>query len=256
MKWLALLLLFANLAVFFFFRADHNHEAVVDLPRPVGAARLILIDELNFTERDSLRLDDPGPQPEAVVPAMQDSFDLMRQPQVTDQVMVTPEAHEPLVEEPDPALEGICDIFRADEPELSRLSERLKAAGLNPDLVEEVVETPGPVMVYILPFDSAREAALELNVLRRENIESFIIADGELQNGISVGVFSAGQNAMARAAQIQALGYQTGEYQYSVEQSQYALYLPSRELVTLAEDYWHELQTDFPSMTREQNSCF
>lgn len=252
MKWLALILVLANLAAFFFFRADQNQDVVSGLPRPVGAARLILIDELNFTERNSLRLDEEEPETEEAITSVQDNFNLMRQPQ-TGELRPQTIAED---ETPDPDLDGLCDVLRADEQELSGLSERLKAAGVNPSLVEEVVEAPGPIMVYILPFDSAREAALELNVLRRESIESFIIADGDLQNGISVGVFSTSQNALTRAAQIQALGYQTGEYQYSVEQSRYALYLPSRESLSLAEEYWRELQTDFPSMTREQNSCF
>ena len=49
MKWLALILIIANAAAFFLFRADEGQADLVDLPRPVGSARLILNDELNFT---------------------------------------------------------------------------------------------------------------------------------------------------------------------------------------------------------------
>jgi hypothetical protein len=44
MKWIALILVVANMAAFYFFRADESQEIGVELPRPVGAARLILID--------------------------------------------------------------------------------------------------------------------------------------------------------------------------------------------------------------------
>ena len=255
MKWMALALVVANMAVFYLFRADQNQEVTVDLPRPVGAARLILIDELNFTERDGLRIQDENEGPSVADPGpgpISDSFNLIRQP-ITEE----PEAVADVETEPalDPALEGLCEILRADD-ELNEIIERLEAVDMDPYVVEEIVASPGPIMVYILPFSSFREASLELNVLRRENIDSFILPEGELQNGISVGVFGTQQNAQTRANQIQALGYQTGEYQYTVEQAQYAVHLPLQESVSLAANYWRELESDFPSMIREQNSCF
>ena len=271
MKWMALLLVVANMAAFYLFRADQSLDLTVDLPRPVGAARLILIEELNFTERNGLRIEGQESRPSIQSAASADSFNLIRQPVVEESdVVVGAEAEaaaDALVEtladasieiEPafDPALEGQCEILRAEDDELGGIIERLESVDMNPYLVEESVETPGPIMVYILPFSSFRQASLELNVLRRENIESFILPEGELQNGISVGVFSTGQNAQARADQMQALGYQTGEYQYTVEQAQYAVHLPLRESVTLAVNYWRELASDFPSMIRVQNSCF
>lgn len=251
MKWMALILIIANMAAFYFFHDDENQDVSVDLPRPVGAARLILIDELNFTERNALRIQDEESQ-QVTAPA-EDSINLLRQLLVEDVETVEPEEIEP---ELDPALEGLCEILRADESQLRGVVERLEAVDMNPYMVEEVVESPGPIMVYIQPFDSYREASLEINVLRRENIESFIIADGELQNGISVGVFGTQENALARANQMQALGYQTGEYQYRVEKSEYLAHLPLQESVNLSANYWLELESDFPSLNREQNSCF
>ena len=255
MKWMAFLLMVANLAAVYFFRTDDGDEVATDLPRPVGAARLILIDELNFTERDGLRIREEELQT-ATPTAITDNFNLIRQPLIADEPdteIVQESDIEVLV---DPALEGLCEILRAEDEELVGIVERLEAVDMNPYLVEEGIESPGPIMVYIQPFASYREASLELNVLRRENIESFIIAEGELQNGISVGVFGTSQNALARANQIQALGYQTGEYQYTVEQTQYVAHLPLQESVSLAVNYWRELESDFPSLIREQNSCF
>lgn len=257
MKWMALILIVANMAAFYLFHDDDSQEAVSDLPRPVGAARLILIDELNFTERDALRIqEDESRQVSAPAP---DSFNLLRQPLVEEDEVVQAQPFEPEPEpepEIDPALEGLCEILRADQNQLSRIVERLEAVDMNPYIVEEVVESPGPIMVYIQPFDSYREASLEINVLRRENVESFIIADGELQNGISVGVFGTQENALTRANQMQALGYQTGEYQYTVENSEYLAHLPLQESINLSANYWLELESDFPSLNREQNSCF
>lgn len=253
MKWIALVLVIANATAFYFFRTDQNQDISVDLPRPVGAARLILMDELNFTERNALRIDDEEESAQ-VAGSIEDNFNLIRQP-IAAQQPITEDSEEVELS-PDPSLEGLCEILRAEDAQLSQIIERLESVGVNPYLVEEVIETPGPIMVYIQPFASYREASLELNVLRRENIESFIIAEGDLQNGISVGVFSTKQNALARETQIGRLGYETGEYQYMVEQSAYAAYLPLLESVNLSVNYWSELESDFPSMIREQNSCF
>lgn len=266
MKWMAVILVVANIVAFYFFRADQSQDVTVDLPRPVGAARLILIEELNFTERNSLRIGGEEGRSSFELASesasAEDSFNLIRQPIIEnpDDLVVETETAAEILAEPeqafDPELEGQCEILRAEDEELSGIIERLEAVDMNPYVVEESVSSPGPIMVYILPFSSFREASLELNVLRREDVESFILPEGELQNGISVGVFSTEQNAQARADQMQALGYQTGEYQYTVEQSQYLVHLPLQESVTLAVNYWRELASDFPSMIRVQNSCF
>ena len=255
MKWLALILIIANVAAFFLFRADEGQAALVDLPRTVGSARLILIDELNFTERNALRIDAVREQVPVINTPVVDEFNLLRQPLA--QVEEGDEALDDGTENPDiAALEGQCEIIEAQEQSLPAIVDRLKSVGMNPYFVEEVSSSPGPLMVYIQPFDSAREAALELNVLRREDIESFIIPEGELQNGISVGVFSTEQNALTRSAELGELGYQTDVYQYQLEESYYSINLPLIESSVLSVEYWRELESDFPSISRVQNSCF
>lgn len=252
MKWLALILIMTNLAAFFLLRADSSQSAAVDLPRPVGSARLILIDELNFTERNELRIGDVEETDDVQVEIVTtDDFNLLRQPDLAA-IEGTTSVSEPDLSE----LEGFCEVIDADQAVISTIVERLQSVGTNPYLVEQVISNPGPLMVYITPFASAREAALELNVLRSEDIESFIIPEGELQNGISVGVFSTEQNALARSVELDALGYETDLYQYTIEELEYSINLPRSESVVLSPDYWAEFQSDFPSMTRVQNSCF
>jgi hypothetical protein len=258
MKWIALVLLLANALAFNFFRADQNQEISIDLPRPVGSARLILIDELNFAERNGLRV-----QKEALVSLVPsanrepiaDDFNLLRQSSIAESGALS-DLVAGSVLEPDPELERLCEVFRLPEEQVSSLLERLRSVDLNPSLEEEVVGKPGPIMVYVPPFVSAREATLELNVLRREDIESFIIPEGDLQNGISVGVFGTAQNALARSIQLKNLGYQTDQYRYVVEETQYSVNLPLSESSLMASSYWVELELDFPSLTRRQNSCF
>jgi hypothetical protein len=258
MKWIALVLLLANALAFYFFRVDQNQEISTDLPRPVGSARLILIDELNFAERNGLRIQEESlanVAPSANREPIADDFNLLRQSNIAESGAASEPTLDP-VTEVDPALEGLCEIFRLPEEQVSSLLERLRSVDLNPILEEEVVGKPGPIMVYVPPFVSAREATLELNVLRREDIESFIIPEGDLQNGISVGVFGTEQNALARSIQLENLGYQTGQYQYVVEETQYSVNLPLSESSLMASNYWVELELDFPLLTREQNSCF
>ncbi|GEM_PF-2022402 len=264
MKWIALVLILANALAFYFFRVDQNQEISTDLPRPVGSARLILIDELNFAERNGLRIQEaPSANSEssangsasANTQPIEDSFNLLRQTGLPEEGTATELASD-AAPAMDPALEGVCDVFRLPEEQISGLLQRLRSVDLNPTLEEEIVGNPGPIMVYVAPFVSAREAALELNVLRREKIESFIIPEGDLQNGISVGVFSTEQNAIARSIQLENLGYQTDHYQYVVEVTQYLVNLPLSESTLMASNYWLELELDFPAMTREQNSCF
>ncbi len=253
MKWLALMLLAANLGVWFVY-SQQPELRVVNEPSPSGASRLILMQELNFTERNSLRIEQPQVEPATPVarvdsasePDESDPFNLIRQP---DELQDTPDQQR-LRE-----LQGQCHLIKADEQILPGIAERFDALDIRQWMAREITETPGPMMVYVSPFETAREAAVEVSVLRSEGVDSFIIADGELANGISVGVFGSEANAATRAAQIEAIGYSAETYQYSIEESVSVLNVDAVSADVLGQSFWTQLEADFPSMARQQNSC-
>lgn len=246
MKWFALILVLLN-GIYWLYESSLPVERPQNSPSPAGAARLIMMEELNFDELASLRLDREENGGASVSPAEvegDDPYDLIRQPLDGEQIAPTVSA-----------LGGQCYLFDGPEQVLGRMAERFESLDIENVLVDEVTESPGPMMVYVPPFETAREAAVEVSVLRSEGIDSFIIPDGELARGISVGVFGSEVNAATRMAQLEGLGYQAKIYQYSLEEVTTRLVVGAVSAEVLAEEFWIGLAADFPEQTRTQISC-
>jgi len=135
------------------------------------------------------------------------------------------------------------------------LADRIRGFGVTVELVVEKIESQGPVMVYIKPFISAQEAQRELRVLRSSQIDSFIISDGELINGISLGVFRTVQNALAQEVKIEALGYDVETRHISVQTDQFSLIAGGEVLDALEDDYWLKIANENKDISIEQKAC-
>lgn len=142
--------------------------------------------------------------------------------------------------------------FRDDAEDLA---EQIKSLGVNVRLLVEKIESQGPIMVYIRPFVSAQEAQRELRVLRASQVDSFIISDGELTNGISLGVFSTEQNALAQEVKLEALGYDVQTDYISVQKDQFSLIASGDVLGALEDDYWLKIANENKDISIEQKPC-
>ena len=86
------------------------------------------------------------------------------------------------------------------------LSEAL-ALGVEARLIDVEVNNAVDYWVYIPP-SATREAALQkLRELQKKQIDSYVIPDGELHNGVSIGVFDKKSNAERRQNEILQMGY-------------------------------------------------
>lgn len=157
----------------------------------------------------------------------------------------------------DPLAQGGCYIYSLPTKErLETFVDRVQALVPSAYLGEQVVQQPGAIMLYIAPQPSFRLAQIELNELRAAGVDGFIIADGDLENGISVGVFNAEANMQQRTAQLEALGYQLERYQYMVDRPVYAANIPALGQASVAPESWAEIRRDFPQLSSQQNSCW
>ncbi len=102
--------------------------------------------------------------------------------------------------------EDVCWIvgpFR-DTQLAQNLNERMKAMSLNARLETKPIVIKTEIWVYIPPMASQKQAMLKLKELQRRKIDSFVITEGELENGISLGLFSKKESVerlMARLKQ-------------------------------------------------------
>jgi hypothetical protein len=157
----------------------------------------------------------------------------------------------------DPLAEGGCYIYSLPTRErLELFADRMQTLVPTTYIGEQVVQQPGAIMLYIAPQPSFRFAQIELNELRAAGVDGFIIADGAMENGISVGVFNAEQNIQQRMDQLRVLGYQLERYQYMVDRSVYAVNIPALSQAAITPESWAEIRRDFPQLSSQQNSCW
>lgn len=62
--------------------------------------------------------------------------------------------------------------------------------------------------VYLPPLPNREKAMRKLRELQKRQIDSFVVTDGELENAISLGLFSKEESVQAVVRSLQAKGYQ------------------------------------------------
>src|SRR5687768_7500687 len=85
--------------------------------------------------------------------------------------------------------------------------ERLVALGAAAHITPIEIKEGESYWVYLKPEMSEKEALRRLYELQKKNVESHIIAKGELTNGISFGRFADYTEAEARSVEIKNQGY-------------------------------------------------
>ena len=150
----------------------------------------------------------PAPSPPDPAAARQSD---PRPPTQPDPV-VTPQA-DPLATPAPPEAEQaptvlaciVAGPFR-DKPSAEATATRMAAAGGSAQVEAETVTAIRAYLVYVAPTDG-RAAARAHGELTERGIDAFVIPSGARQNGVSVGVFSSQERAMAQRDRIAALGH-------------------------------------------------
>ena len=223
-----------NVVVALFFMgkdtADTRETGVVQLPSERGD-RLIMLSELDDSELRPLN----QPVNEAPVDEQQSPESMIQEEELLP----------------------VCVLSGpfARETRARELADRIGALGVSATLLVETLETPGPIMVYTGPFASGQQAQRELRVLQASGLDSFVVADGELANAISLGVFRTLENARTQQDKIEQLGYQTQIYEYVVENDQYFINFSGQVLSAITEEYWANIANEYKDISIEQKAC-
>lgn len=109
--------------------------------------------------------------------------------------------------------------------------------------------------VYLEPLSNREEARRRLAELQARGVDSYIIPKGELENGISLGVFTKRDLAEARLNELVKMGL--APKLHDIERSYRELWvmLGEAEEVKLDESVWQSLLQENISLRRRQNLC-
>lgn len=109
--------------------------------------------------------------------------------------------------------------------------------------------------VHIPPLPSRDSAIRLLRELQAQNIDSFVITQGELANGISLGLFSKESSANAVSRRLIAAGYNAEIKPLSRVPEQWWLELDASDEEKLDGYFWNELVSRMPDIKKTKKRC-
>lgn len=135
------------------------------------------------------------------------------------------------------------------------LIERLQA--MEADAEIQAIEVPDGLgyWVYLPPEMSEKEALRRLYELQAKKIDSYIIPNGELTNGISLGIFNDRSAANIRINEIREQGYRAELREVARTISETWVVMPITEAEKIDPEIWIDLLRQQSGLEKRQNYC-
>lgn len=238
MRWIVLALLLANIGVFAWLQEERKvarPAAIPERPQTGGGERLQLLSEADPAEV-ARRTDRAAPEPQSPEPTPER----------------TPEATSP---RPGPA--DLCTLVGPVEEGFQGedVVQRLQALEVEAELRDVEMEGQMRYWVFLDPLGSRREAFNRLRELQAAGVDSYVIPKGSLTNGISFGIFSELDRAESLTAELRDRGIDARMREEPQTYLEQWVVLAPGAGEALAEDFWSQLQLDYPDLDRRRNLC-
>lgn len=142
-----------------------------------------------------------------------------------------------------------------DRPAAETAVQRLQALDLDARVRDLEVPDGEGYWVYLEPELSHRAALRRLHELQAKQIDSYIIPRGDLENGISFGMFSREVLAKARRDEMREQGYEARIREIERTHREIWVSLPPGDARKLGDGLWEDLLEQSPELERRQNFC-
>ena len=238
MRWVFFILILANIVAAYWFDVGENHRAalrekqhkfVEEKPYPVKT--LVLLGERGATERVA------SVQEKSVMPPGSGPHEIETELVEPGLTVSTSEEIIPVEDDPDCTLIGPF----VDQPLALEIQGRIAALNLDVDLLQNERVVHQDYWVIIPPKTTKGEAEVILLELQQKKIDSFIIEDGEYQNGITLGVFSNQSNAEEYHREIITQGYQANVKPLLRQIKEYWLEMLKQDAEGLSGEFWSDV---------------
>lgn len=153
--------------------------------------------------------------------------------------------------------EGLCDMVGPFERLLRAeyLVESLSALDVGAEIREFDVPEGKGYWVHLPPEPSRQEALRRLREVQAKRIDSYLIPKGELANGISFGMFSRPELALARRDEMQALGYAAEIREITRTRREIWVVLGAGQAQKISNERWIELISQENNVEKQQKYC-
>jgi hypothetical protein len=127
-----------------------------------------------------------------------------------------------------------------DMEEAKYFVAKLAAKGIRSEVKNVLVSTTVGFWLHLLPLSSKKALRRRLAELQRQGIDSYTIPDGELANGISLGMFSERQRAKSLQKSISQLGYRPEIAEVPREKREPWVFVLEGEEQKISDQMWFE----------------
>ena len=142
-----------------------------------------------------------------------------------------------------------------DEKEAGQLQQRLLVMSIPARIINNKIEINPDYWVYMKPRANRDEASKLRKMLHAKKIDSFIINEGDLQNGLSLGLFSREQAAKKLQQNIYRAGYETDIRVVPRYRHEFWVELSEASDQWMEDELWQNLQQQFSLSEKRQNLC-
>ncbi len=109
--------------------------------------------------------------------------------------------------------------------------------------------------VVIPPLGSRTEARSLFEDLKSKSIDSFVIRDGALENGISLGMYTRIESAEARKKDMDVKGYASEIVPVLKDAKQYWLHISPADAEKITQDQWAKILKANATIKKQENEC-
>lgn len=147
-------------------------------------------------------------------------------------------------------LGGFDGVERAGQ-----LEQRLLSLDIGARVITRDAAFGSDHWVYIPPLASSQASLRQLRELQARGIDSYLITEGELVNGILLGVYPRLEAAVGVADKLRAAGYEPQVRELPRVYQQYWVRVASKSRRLVDEHLLMRLAGDFPDLKHELISC-
>lgn len=143
----------------------------------------------------------------------------------------------------------------ADESSASVFLEKLSAYGVAAQMKNLLVSSAVGFWLHLPPADSRKTLLRRLSELQRQGIDSYIIPDGDLAYGISLGMFSEESRAEKLKNAIEQLGYFPEIAEVPREKRELWVFMTKQESLKIGDESWSDMLSEQEFLQKQQNLC-
>ena len=259
MKWLFLLLLVVNMAIFAWgYQQEQIQPPTLEAGRDVGSMRLISEvseEEKAESETELEQEEKKEPQPEAEEAEKIASASKDQEPEkatATDQV----EQSEP--SKPDPETISKCGVIGPikDRQVAKEIVEDLGNAELEARLERKIDKEQIGFWVVIPPVEDGSQAQAKIDELTQVGLKDiWHFRGGGMKNAISLGMFAKKENAENFSKEVLAKGFETEMRPRYINKTRYLVKFVVSKPKNVAENMWRDVKEKYSKLPFKKQSC-